>query len=861
MLCSKTSTSSFKSLGGVWRLVGAVKLSRRFVWLGLAAAVAALAVLVLLAAAAPPAASAPGGSDTLPRDGDFAPAPADNPGSYLLNIAQAGCCIGENGVTTNAPETWAKLYYDPSNGTTVRARIFDAPFSKCSFPLDFAVEEEGFSGSCPGGVPSNDPKNRVWYDFYSTKVDPTRAFLTEEPSDLLFSLNSQTGGVLCALACPGAVTVRPKDWSDPIAITLNPIASPASSITGQYVLVMRARWQLPRDDSGYRHGRLNSFKLQVLSGTAGYWAKAEPSPVSPPLPPADGQYAILSTDFDDTRRDTPYWRFDFAPPCLQYDDRQVALRWSDADHYLRSDYPPDGGEGDRPPDFTLFEINPAGTQTAILNVSDANAIGGQDEYREAVFTAKARHKYRWEWHNIKSGNDVVLWVPYDSFYFNLNCGEVTLSKAVDTAVVSPGQPFRFALTVQKSGSVELASMTIGDNIAAQPIGFSGSSPNSPASGPPGLSWTLTPAQLSQLNSGGTVQIAVDVVANAGASPGTYTNTATATATDTFGGSIAINPSSVNYQVTNPRYPYLTSTKGNVHAGGGIGFGVNCAGSGRITGYRSTAPAAGSQADYVISAGNTVTQFGSAGGGGDGLTFGNSPSSGGYHPLCRPDLPVMAEAYIIKYPGRVKTFFPLADPNFFTLRTTGPICGSPLLSDLTDPLRYCIHNGDMVVANGNVSLPGFPGLLPLTVQRRFTLYVRGDVTVTRNIVYAGGAYSRERLPSFGLIANNLYVTPGVDKLDGFYFAKGEFNSCQNPAAPIDIATNASACAPPLTLNGLAMANRFRFKRTGPVGTDGPFASETANFTGLLYVATPPAFSDAITPLGGYPRHQREKPPVY
>ncbi|MBW3538205.1 hypothetical protein KY386_01795 [Candidatus Parcubacteria bacterium] len=286
-----------------------------------------------------------------------------------------------------------------------------------------------------------------------------------------------------------------------------------------------------------------------------------------------------------------------------------------------------------------------------------------------------------------------------------------------------------------------------------------------------------------------------------------------------------DPNGPCYKVSNPRYPFVTTSGGDVHAGGGIGYGINCdanpASPKRIRGQFKSGD--GSKAQYVVSAGGNINQFGSRDTPtGTGLTFSNSlPGNlGRYGTVCRPDLITAAERY------------------------TGPTAGySGSLSAAP---------GTLLTASGSTTVPAS------VVGNRVTLFVRGDVTITGPITYNPAPASRDAQPSFGIIATgNIFIAPSVQRLDGFYYAGGAIDTC----AGVNITTNASACGAQLTVRGLMMANQFKFKRTGPVGTGGPFASEVINFTGLLYVATPPAFSDVITPMAGYPGYQSEKPPVY
>ncbi|HSH31836.1 MAG TPA: hypothetical protein VK963_04195 [Candidatus Saccharimonadales bacterium] len=162
-----------------------------------------------------------------------------------------------------------------------------------------------------------------------------------------------------------------------------------------------------------------------------------------------------------------------------------------------------------------------------------------------------------------------------------------------------------------------------------------------------------------------------------------------------------SPNGPCYRIINPRYPFLNTSGGDVHAGGGIGFGVNC--DANPSGPKGITGRAGqSQAQYVVSAGGTVNNFGSDGSPSSGsLTFGNNPSRGRYGTVCRPDLAAAANAYNPK------------------MIYTGP----GLLAGTPGAARLLTRT-----SGGTLSLPA------ATISGRVTLFVQGNVHITGPIRY-------------------------------------------------------------------------------------------------------------------------------
>jgi hypothetical protein len=297
---------------------------------------------------------------------------------------------------------------------------------------------------------------------------------------------------------------------------------------------------------------------------------------------------------------------------------------------------------------------------------------------------------------------------------------------------------------------------------------------------------------------------------------------------------AYAPAQVCWIVENPLHPFLTTSRGDVHAGGGIGIGVNCdavpGSNKRVQGQQ----AGGSRVQYVLSAGADIKNFAA------GQFLGDAPA-GFYGVICRPDLVRFAETYRVK-PGNPVVSLPNDVALAATLAST--VAG-------TDRLVYRnVGGGEAVIDTG---------ALPTVISGRVTLYVNGNVRIKSNILYQGAGVTRQNLPAFGIIATgDIRIDNSVTQLDGYYFAGngGTIDTCANQP---DVRNNPNDCRNNLRVRGLMMATGFRWARTG--NGSGPVEAERIDFLGDLYLSTPPAFRDVMSARVSRPRNQGERPPLY
>lgn len=304
----------------------------------------------------------------------------------------------------------------------------------------------------------------------------------------------------------------------------------------------------------------------------------------------------------------------------------------------------------------------------------------------------------------------------------------------------------------------------------------------------------------------------------------------------------------------PREPYLTTAGGDIHAGYEYGSEPCLLPTDRLARIRGNVHSGfGSKADFVVSAGGRIRQFGSAGEpGGNKLTLGNNAGDGFYGQVCRPD----KFDQLWEHSDRVLATSPNQIRNLLT--TGGP--------------------GNIIVNyDGNLTLSG-----PLQIPRgrHVTLVVNGSVYITRTgsgsgITLHGGPYTERNrqpaiqdVPSFALVTrNHIRIDNRITRLDGIYYAgtntsTGRIDTCGNSATgggpSITGNGQAANCANRLTVRGALVADQIRFRRTiGDVKVDKDDAAEKVLFLAQLYLQPPPGFNLLVAQL----LYNGERPPAF
>lgn len=149
---------------------------------------------------------------------------------------------------------------------------------------------------------------------------------------------------------------------------------------------------------------------------------------------------------------------------------------------------------------------------------------------------------------------------------------------------------------------------------------------------------------------------------------------------------------------------------------------------------------------------------------------------------------------------------------------------------------------------------------IAISNRVTLYINGDLYITKNIVYAGNNWSVDSMPMFKVVVRgNIYIDKSVSRLDGLYFAqpagadtKGIIYTCALSAAPYtDMAAVYNDCSGnTLTVNGSFAAREIQLLRTGGESlrnvSDGSSVAEKFNFNPMLWIAQPPVTNSSAAP---------------
>lgn len=180
-------------------------------------------------------------------------------------------------------------------------------------------------------------------------------------------------------------------------------------------------------------------------------------------------------------------------------------------------------------------------------------------------------------------------------------------------------------------------------------------------------------------------------------------------------------------------------------------------------------------------------------------------------------------------------------------------------------------------------------LNIPIGSQVAIYVDGNVTITGNITYDGPAATSDALPYLAIIARgNIYIEPGVDRIDGLLIAQprdlnsptdGRIYTCAPSGAPPDATNIYTLCsAKQLVVNGALIAQQVKFGRTFKSLKDsysleapayatgtGTNAAEVINYSPEMYLAPSPLRDPNLTTSrdGIYGKYDAafSLPPVY
>ncbi len=140
----------------------------------------------------------------------------------------------------------------------------------------------------------------------------------------------------------------------------------------------------------------------------------------------------------------------------------------------------------------------------------------------------------------------------------------------------------------------------------------------------------------------------------------------------------------------------------------------------------------------------------------------------------------------------------------------PAIAAPNPVDLSAINATIVHyNGDITIQASNIP-----------AGKNLIVVVDGNVTIADNITYPGSYGSTADIPSIAIVARgNITVNDNVTRLDGSYFTKKTFATCQTAAS---LSTN--ICNKQLVVNGAVYTDKIQLSRT--FGADPAAGSEPA-----------------------------------
>ncbi len=426
-----------------------------------------------------------------------------------------------------------------------------------------------------------------------------------------------------------------------------------------------------------------------------------------------------------------------------------------------------------------------------LDYSNANTLGGTNSgsytpgqtktFNETIPVpatatggAQICSRIQWSWKN-SAGIGDYGW-NHDGIGYQACAtvqGSFNLQPSVvpSTTIAQQGDTVTFTYTVKNAGSSGANSITC--SIAAtQP-------PGTPA--PPG-------ASCPTIASGATVPAtAAPESITIGTQPAGSSICRTLTANPgSSGGGPASSPQAC---IRIGKKPYVHFKGSDVWAGGGILSGGTCTTNtnAKITTSSNLSSSAGSVVEYGAFALSDITKFGS----------GNKPlyNSGDFADLGRR----LSFANNTTNIGRFGA--PQHCINDYSAQFDNLPVGGAL--PITSSISGAWHSD---------SFPSLSGTAPAGVTKVY--YSDHDVTITGDIKYPDTYGGVNEIPSIVVIAKgNIYVDPGVRRMDGIYITRQTFFTCYPKPSP---PTN-STCATQLTVNGAVIANSLDLYRT--FGGDG------------------------------------------
>jgi len=785
---------------------------------------------------------------------------AEQSTNVFMEIAQVGTGAYKNGVKLDAPEAWAKYYIDPERVDKAILGVFNGGYGGNTDVL----------GRNSGTVGNNFPgesiaeRSAVRYDYYLAQDTGFQGVPDEKPCTKPGTVKDYV-----ASATRYSSEMPSNGWYKKLTTAqflknarCNNNKWQVTAKSGKYVIFVRARWNSPQPtDGGDKLGRLNAFKVGAAYSDAdpnnkfdnpitGYWSNLSVATHSDPSDIA--AYSVQDRIFQDgTQGD---YEFDFATDCRLAvgKSEQRFLHWKDID------YPDYYGKNDAPPEFDLYEIDPSGRQTLVKD-GDVRAnkklpngtypFNGENKeniHNYFEFTGKGGYKYRWVWRNITRIDGISLWLPYDDYGYYRGCGSYehkldlwggsSSSGGMTTTEFKArgGDVVNFLVDEQYvKGTAQAPNTTTNAYISGQGTTKFADALNDPIQGQkisdngrwigraqanwelPGMGpgkpytsrrWLLFSYQVKgDAKDGARYCVNADMIPESDLKPE---------------GTLKDGP--LCFTIDNSLKPFITTSGADVHAGD-CQYVNPAAQIGKITGVPVNGLNQGSSGQYIVSAADAITNFGSGGSpNGSALTFGKG---GFYGSMCRP---TMAQVDPTKERG-VEILNGNAQPGPFDLGKLNP------------GKRYVVQFG------GDGEVVG-------TARASVTVYApNGTVTIKTNGGNAFGSdvknqYARKQLPTVGVTAKNIRISNSVVALTAALYASGNITTCAE--------NTVAACRSTLLLNGFAMARDFNLNRTG-TGQNGLQLAEYLRFNPAIYLNPPPGDGT----VGDLAQYLGERAPLY
>ncbi len=160
-----------------------------------------------------------------------------------------------------------------------------------------------------------------------------------------------------------------------------------------------------------------------------------------------------------------------------------------------------------------------------------------------------------------------------------------------------------------------------------------------------------------------------------------------------------------------------------------------------------------------------------------------------------------------------------------------------LASLIGDLTLGCQGGGIQRKDGDYSLSGFFGAPNPTITGRGTLWVKGNLTIGKNITYGGigGFTNPKNLPNFAIFVDgDVTIDQSVTQIDAMIIATGKIYTCTQSSVVT------GACSNPLKINGLlASKGKIDFGRRW-FNKDNPNINSAENIilTGQSIILPPP-----------------------